>query len=117
MRLYRVRVLGSSASRNPSPIKLKTSTVTNRNTPGKTDIHQACCNRGCPALMIPPHVGVVDQNAFSGKRPSRERYSQVATAPVRKSCNRYHSLGAWALQSGSDQAKKIRSAPSSCLKS
>src|SRR6059036_2825345 len=34
-------LLGSSASRNPSPTRLKASVMNNRNIPGKTIIHQA----------------------------------------------------------------------------
>src|SRR6266513_796687 len=57
-RVYRP-VRGSSASRSPSPTRLKASGVRKRNRPGKSISHQATVNRVPASESICPHDGVV----------------------------------------------------------
>src|SRR5690606_25692965 len=53
----RVRCLGSSTSRSPSPSRLNARTVTKMAAPGKTLIHQAWDRNPCAAKSMPPHDG------------------------------------------------------------
>ena len=56
---YRRRCRGSSASRRPSPIRLKESTVRKIARPGKTVSHQApLCRSRWPSCSMLPQLGV-----------------------------------------------------------
>src|SRR5262249_8959876 len=56
--VYRI-VLGSSASRSPSPTRLNASVVRKRKSPGNTIIHQATVKMEPASESILPHEGVV----------------------------------------------------------
>src|SRR5437764_1494252 len=51
-------LLGLSASRNPSPSRLKASTVSNNAAPGKTMYHQAVVKIGVALEIICPQLAV-----------------------------------------------------------
>src|SRR2546425_1926899 len=55
---YRPRSLGSSKSRNPSPMRLKPTTVTRIARPGNVAIHGAVSMNERPVASIDPHSGV-----------------------------------------------------------
>src|SRR6202030_4854279 len=68
---------GSSASRNPSPSRLKPSTARKMAMPGKIDIHGAWLTKSFAVFSIDPHDGA------GGNCPS-PRNDRLASAGIAK---------------------------------